>query len=116
MVPGVEILPAQLSANLESSFGSRTSAVSAFAKVQDRNLDTEIRERTMTGNLEAGSQQAPVEMGMQFTGREKGKDAPAEAKVNPWYHPFDWWDFVLLFVPIAIIVFSMWWDAKTSPE
>ena len=70
----------------------------------------------MTGNPKAGSQQALVEMNKQFTGQEQGEDAAAAVKVDPWYHPFDWWDFLLLIVPIAITVFAIWWGPEQSPE
>jgi hypothetical protein len=25
---------------------------------------------------------------------------------------FDWWDFLLILMPIAMIVLTMWWDAS----
>jgi len=70
----------------------------------------------MTGNSEAGSQQALAEVNKQFTRQEQDEDAAAAVKVDPWYHPFGWWDFLLLIVPIAITVFVISWGPIESPE
>lgn len=65
----------------------------------------------MTGNLDAGSQQAlVVEVNKQFTGQEQREDATA--KVDVRNHPFDWWDLLLIAMPIATIAFAMFSEAE----
>jgi hypothetical protein len=65
----------------------------------------------MAGNLDAGSQQAlVVEVNKQFTGQEQQEDAGA--KVDVRHHPFDWWDLLVFMMPVATIVFAMWFEAE----
>ena len=77
-----------------------------FAKVHDRNPDAELWERIMTGNLEARSQQAHAETKKHLSGQAQGDDT---LKAVP--HPFDRRDLILIAVPIAIVVFGLWWEA-----
>mgnify|MGYP003575132032 FL=1 len=60
----------------------------------------------MTGEVDAATRRAPVGVNEQLTGQEQRQDAAVKA--NAWYHPFDWWDLLLLIVPIAIIVLTAW--------
>ena len=40
---------------------------------------------------------------------DQGQREGAAAKVDVRSHPFDWWDLLLFAMPIATIVFAMFW-------
>src|SRR5262245_26556046 len=86
--------------------GERPASVQAGGGLRGRIQPD--RERIMTGDPDAGARQAPADVNKQFTKQEQRKDAAA--KMNAWYHPFNWWDLLLFMTPIAIIALSMWWD------
>jgi len=69
-----------------------------------------IRERIVKSDLDA-----LVELNKQVAVQE-GRADQAQAKdaareTNDRHHPFDWWDLVLFMMPVAILVFTTWWDA-----
>jgi hypothetical protein len=72
-------------------------------------VDEARLQRIMTGDPGAGARQTPAEVNKQFTEQEQREDAAAKMHVR--HHPFDWWDFVLIMMPIAIIALAMWRDA-----
>jgi hypothetical protein len=46
----------------------------------------------------------------QFAYEQQREDAAA--KMDMRNHPFDWWDLLLFAMPIAAIVFAMFWEAE----
>ena len=64
----------------------------------------------MTGDPDAGPRQTPAEVNKQFTEHEQRENSAAKTQVR--YHPFDWRDFLLFMLPIAIIALAMWRDAQ----
>jgi hypothetical protein len=71
---------------------------------------SESREWIMTGDLDAKSQQALVEVNKKFTDQEQREDAAT--KMDMRNHPFDWWDLLLVVMPIAAIVVAMFSEAE----
>jgi hypothetical protein len=59
----------------------------------------------MTGDPDAGARRAPVEVNKLFADQGQREDAAAKADVRN--HPFDWWDLLLIVMPIAAIVSTM---------
>jgi len=47
---------------------------------------------------------------MPLTGQEQREDAAAKTGVRR--HPFDWWDLLLIMMPVATIVLAMWLEAE----
>jgi hypothetical protein len=78
--------------------------------VNEGEIRTAIRERIMKTDLDAR-----VELNKQVAAQERrAGQAPEEdaaRETNAWRRPFDWWDFVLIMMPIATVVLTMWWDA-----
>jgi hypothetical protein len=64
----------------------------------------------MTGNVNAGARRALTEVGKPFA--DQGQREGAAAKVDVRSHSFDWWDLLLFAMPIATIVFAMYWEAE----
>jgi hypothetical protein len=64
----------------------------------------------MTGEIHAGTRHSPVEVSKQLTGQEQRKNKAVKA--SAWYHPFDRWDLLLFMMPVATIVFAMFWEAE----
>jgi len=58
---------------------------------------------------------ALVELNKQVAVQEgradQAQEKDAARQTNDRHHPFDWWDFLLLMMPIATVVLTMWWDA-----
>jgi len=58
---------------------------------------------------------ALVELNKQVADQEgradQAQEKDAARQTNDRHHPFDWWDFLLLMMPIATVVLTMWWDA-----
>lgn len=63
----------------------------------------------MTGDRDAGARRALMEVDKQSA--DQGQRGDAAAKINAWLHPFDWQDLLLITIPIATTVLTMWWDA-----
>jgi hypothetical protein len=64
----------------------------------------------MTGNRNAGARRALTEVSKPFA--DQGQREGAAAKVDVRSHSFDWWDLLLFAMPIATIVFAMFWEAE----
>ena len=64
----------------------------------------------MTSEIHAGTRRSPVGVNKQLTGQEQREDAVV--KVSAWYHPFDWRDLLLFTMPVATIVFAVFWEAE----
>lgn len=42
---------------------------------------------------------------------DQGPREDAAATVDVRNHPFDWWDLLLIMMPVATVAFTMFWEA-----
>lgn len=84
--------------------------MSLYEKLQESQSLSESRQWIMTGGLDAGARRALREVNKQLPDQGQREDAAANVDVRN--HPFDWWDLFLFVMPIAIIVFAMFWEAE----
>ena len=64
----------------------------------------------MKGNLSTGVRRAPMEVNKQFT--DQGQRENDATKMDVEKHPFDWWDLLLIMMPITAVVLTMFWEAE----
>ncbi|MGD9714303.1 MAG: hypothetical protein AB7V46_19905 [Thermomicrobiales bacterium] len=65
----------------------------------------------MTGDRDPGARQALLEVSQQHSAIQ-GQREDAAADVAVPNHPFNWWDLLLVVMPVATIVFAMLWGTE----
>jgi hypothetical protein len=51
-----------------------------------------------------------MEVNKQFT--DQGQRENDATKMDVEKHPFDWWDLLLIMMPITAVVLTMFWEAE----